>query len=55
MTDDSPCSSSFETDYNITSLSGSDEESNDDIVQQMEDDVLEWLQYCRIAERVVRD
>ncbi|CAA3029779.1 Hypothetical predicted protein [Olea europaea subsp. europaea] len=54
MTDDSSRSSSSETDCIITSLSGSDEESDDDIVQQMEDDELEWLKYCRIAERVVR-
>lgn len=44
-----------ETDFNLVSMSGSSEGSDDNAMQQMEDDVVAWLEHCRIVERIERD
>ncbi|XP_022873699.1 uncharacterized protein LOC111392572 [Olea europaea var. sylvestris] len=54
MTDMSGSQTSSETDCDIVSNTCSDDGSDEDVLQHLEADMLVWLQYCRIAERMVR-
>ncbi|CAI9758421.1 unnamed protein product [Fraxinus pennsylvanica] len=46
---------SSETDCDVQSMSDSDSGSDEDVMEQLEDDINTWLQFCRIAHRIVRD
>lgn len=54
MTDTSGLHTSSETDCDLVWNSCLDDGSDDDILQQLEADMVDWLQYCCIAERMVR-
>ncbi|XP_022858663.1 uncharacterized protein LOC111379508 [Olea europaea var. sylvestris] len=53
MTDTFGSHTSSEIDCDLMSSSCSDDGSNDDVLQQLETDMVVWLQYCHIAERIV--
>ncbi|CAA3031027.1 Hypothetical predicted protein, partial [Olea europaea subsp. europaea] len=55
MTDESAESALSETNFNLVSMPGSGKGSDDNVMQQMEDDVVAWLEHCRIVERIERD
>lgn len=55
MLGESDVYSSSKTDCNIKSMSDNDTPSDDDAMQQMEEDSVTWLEYCRVTERIVGD
>ncbi|CAA2974052.1 Hypothetical predicted protein [Olea europaea subsp. europaea] len=54
MTDTSCSHTSSETDCDLVLNSCSDDGSDEDVLQQLKADMVSWLQYCRITERMVR-
>lgn len=54
MSDESSASASSNTHCSLISMSGSDEVSNDEVLQQTEGNILAWLKYCRSFECIVR-
>ncbi|CAI9786123.1 unnamed protein product [Fraxinus pennsylvanica] len=55
MSDISDVYTSLETDCDVQSMSDSDTSSDEDLMEHLEDDIINWLRYCRIAQRIVRD
>ncbi|CAA2979019.1 Hypothetical predicted protein [Olea europaea subsp. europaea] len=43
------------TDGDIEHMSDWDMSSDEDVLQQLEEDIITWLEYCGIAEHIVRD
>lgn len=46
-------SSGLKTDCEIESMSDDEWSSEEDLMQQLEEDITTWLDYCRVAERIV--
>ncbi|CAI9781251.1 unnamed protein product [Fraxinus pennsylvanica] len=54
MSDTSDAYTSSETNCDVQSMSDADSGSDEDALEQLEDDINTWLQFCRIAHRIVR-
>lgn len=55
MSDHSAVYSFSETDCDTEYTSDFDTRSNEAVMTQLEEDIMMWLEYCRIAERIVRE
>ncbi|CAA2967493.1 Hypothetical predicted protein [Olea europaea subsp. europaea] len=53
MSDESNASASSDIDCSLISMSGLREGLDDEVLEQMEDDIVAWLEYCRSAKRMV--